>query len=316
MRVAVLDDYQHVAMTMADWTQLPGDVIVTCFTDHQPAPDVLAERLSGYEIVCIMRERTPFTREVFTKLPDLKLLITTGMRNASVDMQAAADHGVTVCGTSGSGHPTPELAFGLILSLARNIPNENAAMRHGHWQTKVGLGLKGRTLGLLGLGKLGSRVAQYAQAFEMNLIAWSQNLTAEAAAAKGVQRVEKDELFRQSDFLSVHLVLSERSRGLVGARELGLMKPTAYIVNTSRGPIIDEAALAEALQQRRIAGAGLDTYGVEPVPKDCPFLDLPNTVLTPHLGYVTEDTYEIFYGETVENILAWLKGEPVRVITA
>jgi len=316
MRVAVLDDYQHVAMTMADWTQLPSDVTVTCFTDYEPRPDVLAERLKGYEIVCIMRERTPFTREVFEKLPHLKLLVTTGMRNAAVDMQAAADHGVTVCGTSGSSHPTPELAFGLILSLARNIPNENAAMRQGQWQTQVGLGLKGRTLGLLGLGRLGSRVATYAQAFEMELIAWSQNLTAEAAAAKGVRRVEKDELFQQSDFISVHLVLSQRSRGIVGARELALMKSTAYIVNTSRGPIIDEDALAAALRDGTIAGAGLDTYSVEPVPKTSPFLDLPNTVLTPHLGYVTADSYEIFYGQTVEDISAWLKGEPLRVITA
>jgi len=315
MRVAVLDDYQHVATTMADWTQLPKNVTVTCFTDHEPRPDALAERLKGYEIVCIMRERTPFTRAVFEKLPDLKLLVTTGMRNASVDMQAAKDHGVTVCGTSGSGHPTPELAFALMLCLARNIPNENAAMRQGHWQLQVGLGLKGRTLGLLGLGNLGSRVAKYAQAFEMDVIAWSQNLTAEAAAEKGVRRVEKDELFQQSDFISVHLVLSDRSRGIVGARELGLMKATAYIINTSRGPIIDEDALAEALRSGTIAGAGIDTYGLEPVPKTNPFLDLPNTVLTPHLGYVTQDTYEIFFGETVENIVAWLKGEPVRVIS-
>jgi len=201
-----------------------------------------------------------------------------------------------------------------MLSLARNIHNENNAMRHGHWQTQVGLGLKGRTCGLLGLGNLGSRVAKYAQAFEMETIAWSQNLTAEAAAEKGVRRVEKDELFQQSDFISVHLVLSDRSRGIVGKRELELMKHTAYIINTSRGPIIDEDALADALRAGTIAGAGIDTYSLEPVPKTNPFLDLPNTVLTPHLGYVTHDTYEIFYGQTVENILGWLKGEPIRVI--
>lgn len=314
MRVAVLDDYQSAAMTAADWTQLPSDVTVTCFHDHEPDPDKLGARLKGYEILCIMRERTPITRAVFERLPDLKLLVTTGMRNASVDMQAAKDHGVTVCGTQGSGHPTPELAFGLMLSLARNIPNENAAMRQGHWQTRVGLGLKGRTCGLLGLGNLGSRVAKYAQAFEMETIAWSQNLTAEAAAEKGVRRVEKDELFRQSDFISVHLVLSDRSRGIVGKRELELMKQSAYIINTSRGPIIDEDALADALEAGTIAGAGIDTYSLEPVAKTNRFLDLPNTVLTPHLGYVTHDTYEIFYGQTVENIVAWLKGEPVRVI--
>jgi phosphoglycerate dehydrogenase-like enzyme len=316
MRVAVLDDYQHVATTMADWTLVPKDVTVTVFTDHQPSPDALAERLKGYEIVCIMRERTAFTREVFEKLPDMKLLVTTGMRNASVDMQAAADHGVTVCGTSGSSSATPELAFGLALSLARNIPNENNAMRQGNWQMTVGQGMKGRTMGLLGLGNLGTKVAKYAQAFEMETIAWSQNLTAEAAAAKGVRRVEKDELFQQSDFISVHLVLSDRSRGIVGERELNLMKPTAHIINTSRGPIIDEDALAEALRNGTIAGAGIDTYSVEPVAKTNPFLDLRNTVLTPHLGYVTEETYHIFYGQTVENIAAWLKGEPVRVITA
>ncbi len=314
MRVAVLDDYQHVATTMADWTQLPSDVTVTCFTDHEPNPSVLGERLTGYEVVCIMRERTPLTRDVFERLPDLKLLVTTGMRNASVDMQAAKDHGVTVCGTAGSSHATPELAWGLILCLARNIPNENAAMRQGHWQLQVGLGLKGRTLGVLGLGNLGSRVAKYGQAFEMDVIAWSQNLTAEAAAEEGVRRVEKDELFQRSDFLSIHLVLSDRSRGLVGKRELELMKHTAYLINTSRGPIVDEEALAEALQHGTIAGAGLDTYSREPLPKTSPFLDLPNTVLTPHLGYVTRETYEIFYAQTVENIVAWLKGEPVRVI--
>jgi len=231
-------------------------------------------------------------------------------------MQAAADHGVTVCGTSGSSSATPELAFGLALSLARNIPNENNAMRQGNWQMTVGQGMQGRTMGLLGLGNLGTKVAKYAQAFEMETIAWSQNLTAEAAAAKGVRRVEKEELFQQSDFISVHLVLSDRSRGIVGERELNLMKPTAHIINTSRGPIIDEEALAEALRNGTIAGAGIDTYSVEPVAKTNPFLDLRNTVLTPHLGYVTEETYHIFYGQTVENIAAWLKGEPVRVITA
>lgn len=314
MRVAVLDDYQHVASTMADWTQLPSDMVVTFYTDHEPRPDALAERIGDCEVVCIMRERTAFTREVFEKLPKLKLLVTTGARNASVDMAAAADHGVTVCGTQGKTHPTPELAFALMLSLARNIPNENNAMRQGRWQLQVGLGLAGRTLGLLGLGRLGGKMAKYAQAFDMNVIAWSQNLTAEAAAEQGVQRVEKDELFAKADFLSIHYVLSDRSRGLVGARELGLMQPSAYLINTSRGPICDEDALADALRNGTIAGAGLDTYGTEPLPKTSPFLDLRNTVLTPHLGYVTHETYEVFYGQTVECILAWLKGEPVRVI--
>ena len=314
MRVAVLDDYQNVATIMADWTVLPSDVTVTCFTDHITDPAALGERLKGYEIVCIMRERTPFTRDVIERLTDCKLLVTTGMRNASLDVQACTDNGIVVCGTGGTVHATPELAFAMILSLARNIPREDAAMRQGRWQLGVGLGLKGRTLGLLGLGRLGSMVAKYAQAFDMNLIAWSQNLTAEAAAEKGVRRVEKDELFQQSDFISVHLVLSDRSRGIVGRRELELMKSSAFIVNTSRGPIIDEDALADALAAGTIAGAGIDTFSQEPVAKTNRFLDLPNTVLTPHLGYVTAETYEMFYGDTVECVAAWLKGEPVRVL--
>jgi len=314
MRVAVLDDYHNVATAFADWTQLPSDVTVTCFHDHQPDPYALGERLKSYEVVCVMRERTCFTRAVFEQLHDLQLLVTTSMRNASIDLQAASDLGVTVCGTGGASHPTPELAWGLLLSLARNIPAENAAMRAGHWQLKVGVDLKGRTLGLLGLGRLGSQVAEYGNVFGMEVIAWSQNLTAAAAAEKGVQRVEKEELFRRSDFLSIHLVLSERSRGLVGAAELALMKPGAYLVNTSRGSICDEKALAEALRDGTIAGAGIDTYSTEPLEKNSPFLDLPNTVLTPHLGYVTADSYQIFYEQTVECVAAWLKGEPIRVL--
>ena len=248
-------------------------------------------------------------------LPNLKLIATTGMRNAAIDMAACQDRGIAVTGTSGSATPTPELAMGLILSLARSIPQEGRGMRQGLWQTTVGRSLNGATLGLLGLGKLGQQVAGYARAFNMNLIAWSQNLTAERAAEHGATLVDKATLFRDSDFISIHLVLGERTRGLVGAADLALMKPTAYLINTSRGPIVDETALLKALQEQTIGGAGLDVYGTEPLPADHPIRTLDNAVLTPHLGYVTEDTYRIFYGQTVECIRAWMAGNPVRVIT-
>lgn len=313
-RIAVLDDYQGVATAMTDWTVLPENTLVTVFNDNLQDPVALGERLAGYEVVCIMRERTPFPRAVFERLPDLKLLVTTGMRNASVDLEAASDHGVMVCGTGSSGHATPELAWGLMLCLARHIVHEDTGMHAARWQTTLGRGLHGATLGLLGLGKLGSRMARYAQAFEMETIAWSQNLTSERAAEHGVTLVSKDDLFRRSDFLSIHLILSERSRGLVGTHELGLMKPSSYLINTSRGPIVDEAALVEALHAGTIAGAGIDVYGEEPLPPDSPMRTAPNTVLTPHLGYVTVETYEVFYRETVENIQAWLAGKPVRVL--
>lgn len=313
-RIAILDDYQNVALEMADWSTLPGDATVTVFNDHEPDSHNLGQRLKGYEAVCIMRERTPFNRAVFEKLPDLKLLVTTGMRNASVDLEAATDHGVIVCGTAGSAHTTPELTWGLILSLARSIPFEHGAMRAGRWQTTLGYGLKGRTLGLLGLGRLGADVARVGRAFGMNLIAWSQNLTEERATEHGAALVSKQDLFRQSDFLSIHLVLSDRSRGLVGREELDLMKPTSFLINTSRGPIVDEDALVDVLERRQIAGAGLDVYGLEPLPRSHPLRGLDNTVLTPHIGYVTEDTYEIFYRDTVECLQSWLNGSPVRVL--
>lgn len=313
-KIAILDDYQHIALTMADWTALGSSAEVTVFNDHQKDEDAIAKRLADFDVVCVMRERTPMTRSLLTRLPKLRLLVTTGARNASIDMQAAADQGITVCHTRGKMHPTPELTWGLILALARHIPFEHGQMQKGKWQTTVGRTLHGSTLGLLGLGRLGSQVAHYGKAFGMNLIAWSQNLTEEKAAEQGAKRVEKDELFRQADFISIHLVLSERTRGLVSKPELSLMKPTAYLVNTSRGPIVDEEALLAALQEKVIAGAGLDTYGTEPLPSDHPMRGLDNVVLTPHLGYVTEDTMDVFYKDTVENIKAWMDGAPIRVI--
>lgn len=310
-KVAVLDDYQGIAKDMADWSGLD----VTFFRDPIGDTARVIERLQPFDIVCPMRERTQINADVINGLPNLKLLATTGMRNAAIDIPAAKARDVTVCGTRGSATPTPELAFALMLSLGRQIPQSGAAMRQGRWQIGLGKAMRGATLGLLGLGRLGAEVAEYAKVFGMRIIAWSQNLTAERAAECGVEFVTKDELFQQSDFISVHLVLSERSRGLVGARELGLMKPEAYIVNTSRGPIIDEDALLEALQNKQIGGAGIDVFGVEPLPADHPIRSLDNAVLTPHLGYVTEDTYRIFYGETVECIRAWLDGKPLNVIS-
>jgi phosphoglycerate dehydrogenase-like enzyme len=313
-RVALLDDYQDVALQMADWQSLPPNVEVQAFRDHLSDENALVERLQEMNVIMAMRERTPFQRSLLERLPNLNLLITAGMRNASIDLQAASDCAVLVCGTEGLGYPTAELTWGLILSLMRRIPREDQATRHGQWQVTTGLGLQGKTLGLMGLGRLGSQVAEVGKAFKMNVIAWSQNLTAERAAASGATLVSKDELMAQSDVLSVHLVLSDRSRGLIGARELGLMKPTAYLVNTSRGPIVNEPALIQALENGTIAGAGLDVFDVEPLPLDHPLRRLDNIVITPHLGYVTDETYRIFYGDALEDIQAFLKGEPIRVL--
>jgi len=313
-RVALLDDYQDVALSMADWKSLPAGTEVVVFKDHLAAEDAVAGRLADFDIVMALRERTPFPRTLLERLPKLKLLITAGMRNASIDMKAAADRGVTVCGTAGLPYPTAELAWGLILSLMRRIPAEDRATREGRWQTSLGLGLNGKTLGVLGLGTLGSRAAKVGLAFEMDVLAWSQNLTAERAKEIGVMLVPKDELLARSDIVSIHLVLGERTRGLIGARELGLMKRSAYLINTSRGPIVDEAALIRALGDGTIAGAGLDVFDEEPLPLDHAFRRLPNIVITPHLGYVTSETYRIFYGHAVEDIKAYLDGKPVRVL--
>ncbi len=314
VRVAVLDDYQNVARKMTDWSVLPADVEVEVFQDHLTDQAAVAERLKDFDIVMAMRERTPFPRALLEQLPRLRLLTTTGMRNAAIDMQAAADCHVLVCGTGGILYPTAELTWGLILSLRRHIPDEDQATRAGRWQVSLGLGLHGKTLGLMGLGRLGSEVARVGNAFQMDVIAWSQNLTAERAAERGATLVSKDELLARADILSIHLVLSARSRGLIGHRELNRMKPTAYVVNTSRGPIVDEAALIAALRNGTIAGAGLDVFDEEPLPLDHPLRRTAHTIITPHIGYVTEETYHVFFAETVENIQAFLRGAPVRVL--
>ena len=311
MRIAVLDDYQRVAHQFADWERL-AEHEVTFF--HEPVGDP-AEALASFDIVCAMRERTAFPAEVFDRLSNLRLLVTTGMRNASIDLDAAAAHGVTVCGTEVPSTPTAELTWALVLALARHVPVEHAGMRGGGWMTTVGVDLNGKTLGILGLGRLGSIVARYGAAFGMRPIAWSENLTAERAVECGADLVTKDALFSSADVVTIHLVLSRRTRGLIGARELGLMKQTAYVDNTSRGQIVDEAALLEVLEKGAIAGAGIDVYDREPLPPDHPLRSAPNTVLTPHLDYVTENTYRVFYEQTVEDVQAWLAGEPVRVIS-
>jgi phosphoglycerate dehydrogenase-like enzyme len=313
--IAILDDYQNVALGMADWSGLQKNHRIVAFNERLPDMEAVARALAEFEIVGIMRERTPFQRALFEKLPKLKLLVTTGKRNASIDLEAAKAHGVTVCNTGGAGRATAELTVGLMIALARHFREEFQAMRPGGgWQTTLGIDLEGRTLGLLGLGNLGAKVGRIGAAMGMKVIAWSQNLTAEQAAERGAERVEKDELFHRSDVISIHLVLSPRSRGLVGARELGLMKPTALLINTSRGPIVDEAALLAALREKRIAGFGGDTYDVEPLPGDHPLRAEPRALLTPHLGYVTEETYRDFFGGMVQAIEAWLAGKPINVL--
>ena len=314
MKVAILDDYQGVASDMADWDLLPDGTEVEFFRDHLADEDALAERLRDFDVVMGMRERTPFPRSLLSRLPNLRHLITTGGGNASFDIPAATEMGIVVSGSPGSGEGPTELTWGLIIGLARQIHLEDQRTREGGWGTTVGVGLKGKTLGLLGLGHIGSLVARVGNAFDMNVVGWSQNLTAERTAECSVTLVDKDTLFRESDFVSIHVRLSDRTRGLVGARELALMKPTAYFINISRGPIVDEGALIDALERGAIAGAGLDVMDVEPLPKDHPFLRLPNTLITPHLGYVTEESYRAFYTGVVEDIRAFAAGEPIRVI--
>ena len=314
--VAILDDYQGAAVEFADWSQLPADTEVVPFREHINDDDELVALLGGFDVVVAMRERTRFPRARLERLGDLRLLVTTGMHNAAIDMDAARELGIVVTGTGGMLTPTSELAWGLLLSLARQIPQEDRNVREGGWQQTVGTDLAGATLGLVGLGNLGALVASVGRAFRMDVIAWSQNLTQERAEKVGVRRVEKDEVFETADFLSVHLVLSERSRGLIGPRELSLMKPTAYLVNTSRGPIVDEIALISALEQGRLAGAGLDVFDQEPLPPNHPFRRLPNVVITPHIGYVSRRCYQIFYREIVEDIAGYLRGEPIRVANA
>ena len=312
-RIALLDDYQHVAMTCAPWGELP-ECEVEVFHDSMVDEAVLAERLGEFDCVMALRERTPFPRTLLEKLPRLKLLATAGMRNASIDMQAASELGILVCGTPGMSESTAELTWGLTLALLRHIPMEHQQTREGGWQRTLGVGLHGKTLGLLGLGKIGGMVARVGAAFGMNLIAWSQNLTEARAAECGARRVSKEELCREADILTIHTVLSDRTRGVLGAAELALMKPTACLINTSRGPIVDEDALLETLRAGRIAGAGLDVFGVEPLAPGHPLLGLDNVVITPHLGYVTEEVYGLFYGGTCENIANYLAARYERVI--
>ena len=312
LKVAVLDDYQEIARSLAPWDTL--DAEVTYFHDHMLLDGVVRDMLTGFEVIVAMRERTPFTARRLAALPDLKLLVTTGMGNASIDMEAARERGITVCGTGSLPSPTAELTWGLILAFQRNLLEEDLRMREGGWQRTIGPELAGRTLGILGLGNLGRRVARIAQAFEMEVIAWSEHLTQDAAAEAGAEAVGRDELFERADILTIHTRLSDRTRGLVGTRELGLMKPTAILVNTSRGPIVDEDALLSALAEGRIAGAALDVYAKEPLPRDHPLREAPRTLLSPHLGYVSTGTYEVMYRDAVEDIAAWIRGEPVRVL--
>ncbi|HEY2527100.1 MAG TPA: D-2-hydroxyacid dehydrogenase family protein [Xanthobacteraceae bacterium] len=316
VRCAVLDDYQNVALEIADWSKIKGDVDIKVFHEHLGGPDRVVAALKEFDIVVAMRERTAFPRAVIEALPTLKLLITTGMRNASIDIDAARARGVTVCGTGSFGSPTSGIAIGLILELTRRIGYENARMHAGAtWQTTIGPDLEGMTLGVLGLGRLGTRTANIAKAFGMKVIAWSQNLTAEKCQEAGVGYVSKDDLMRQSDFITIHLVLSPRTRGLVGASEFALMKPSAFLINTSRGPIVEETALLAALRDETIAGAGLDVFDVEPLPLNHPLRQLDNVVLTPHLGYVSEQNYRHYFTGVVEDIRAFLDGKPVRVMT-
>jgi phosphoglycerate dehydrogenase-like enzyme len=313
-RVAILDDYQNCALEMADWSKLPEGSEVVSFTDHLTDEDEIAARLAGFDVVMVNRERTPFSKSQLAKLPDLKLLLTAGMRNAALDIAAANAQGIVVCGAMMVNTSTPELTWGIIHSVMRHLPTEDRNVREGRWQTTVGKVLSDKVLGVIGLGRLGIPVSQVALAFGMDVIAWSPNLTDDRAAEHGVTRVDKGELFRQADIITIHMPLSERSRGLVGADDIALMKPTAYLINTSRGPIVDETALIDALEKGKIAGAGLDVYDIEPLPADHPLRRLPNTVVTPHIGYVTEESYRLSFAESIENIEAWLAGAPIRVI--
>jgi phosphoglycerate dehydrogenase-like enzyme len=314
IRVAILDDYQRVALSMADWPSIGAGVAVYPFHERLGREDDIAERLRNFDVIVAMRERTPLPATLIGRLPLLKLIVTTGRRNAAIDVNAAAARGVVVCGTSTLSQPPAELTWGLILSLARSIPRESAAMRAGAWQSTMGIGLHGKTLGVIGLGRLGTDVARIGKAFGMQVIAWSQNLTRDRTDALGVELVAKDALFQRADIVTVHLVLGDRTRGIVGERELAMMKPTALLINTARGPIVDEHALIHALRHSIIAGAALDVFDEEPLPVDHPLRRLENALLTPHLGYVTTENYRLAYGEAVEDIRAFLAGAPVRVI--
>lgn len=307
MKVAILDDYQNVALQLANWSGVRRHAEITVFNDHVADPSAVVERLRPFDVVCVMRERTPLSREILDRLPNLKLIASTGPRNASIDSQAATDLGIAVTATGYDSTPTIEFTWSLILASMRGIDREAASLRAGGWQTGLGANLRGKSLAIVGLGNIGREVARIGLAFGMKVIAWSQNLTEETASAAGVTRVDKQTLFREADVVTVHLVLSGRTKGLVGAPEFALMKPTAKLINTSRGPIVDESALVEALRARRIAGAAVDVFGHEPLPADHPFRSLENVLATPHIGYVTEDLYRTFYGDAAANITKWLE---------
>jgi len=315
-RLAILDDYQRVARGMGPWGRLPTALAIEVFSDTLVDEDTLVARLAPFDTILAMRERTPFPATLLRRLPNLRLLITTGEKNRAIDVAAAAAQGITVCGTPSVGAPTVDIAWGLILNLLRDLPAQQASLRAGTWQSSVGTAAEGLTLGVVGLGKLGSKMAKVGQALGMRVIAWSQNLNPDAAAAIGVTRVEKSALFAEADVITLHLVLSDRSRGIVGAAELGAMKRSAIIVNTSRGPLIAQDALVAALRERRIGGAGIDVFDREPLPHDHPLLDCPNTMLTPHLGYVSRQNYAAYFRGAVEAIEGYLSGAPIRVLSA
>ena len=310
--VTILDDYQGIALTSADWTPVRDRFTVEVITEHVADEDDLVRRLRGSRVIVAMRERTAFPARLLARLPELRLLVTTGVRNAAIDVAAARGQGVTVCGTGGTASAMPEITIGMMIALMHNFAQEDAAVRAGGWQHTIGPGLAGHTLGIVGLGRLGVPVARLAQAFDMAVIAWSPHLTPERAAPHGVRAVDKRTLFAESDVVTIHMPLSDASRGLVGAEDLALMRPTAYLINTSRGPIVDEAALLAALREHRIAGAGLDVYDVEPLPADHPLRSLHNTLLLPHIGYVTTDNYRTWFAQVVEDVLAWADGSPIR----
>ncbi|WP_339427548.1 MULTISPECIES: D-2-hydroxyacid dehydrogenase family protein [unclassified Pseudomonas] len=314
VQIAVIDDWQNVASGVVDWSVLQAVGNVHFLHDYPADTATMIERLKGFEVICVMRERSTFDKALLQGLPALKLLVTGGMRNAAIDIRAAKALGITVCGTDSYKHAAPELTWALIMASTRNVVAEANSLRAGHWQVGLGGDLYGKTLGILGLGSIGQKVAQFAQVFGMRVIAWSENLTPERAAQSGVTWVSKRELFEQADVLTVHLVLSDRSRGLVDAEALGWMKPTAHLVNTARGPIVDEQALVHALETGRLAGAALDVYAEEPLPVEHPFRRLANVLATPHVGYVSQQNYRQFYSQMIEDIHAWTNGLPIRVL--
>ncbi|AGA25011.1 D-2-hydroxyacid dehydrogenase family protein [Singulisphaera acidiphila] len=306
INIAILDDYQNVALEMADWSPLAEQAVITVFNDHLSNLDDLVERLLPFDVICLMRERTPLRRSLIERLPRLKLIASTGPRNAAIDVEAAAERGIAVAHTGYDARSTIEMTWALILASVRHIVSENAHVRAGGWQLTMGDSLRGKTLGVLGLGNIGSEVARIGLAFGMEVIAWSQNLTADKARSAGARLVTKEELFQSADVVTIHLVLSERTKGLVGAAEFQAMKPSARLINTSRGPIVDEVALIEVLRKGRIAGAALDVFDIEPLPADHPFRSLDNVLATPHLGFAARELYTTFYGDTVKNIKQWL----------